>query len=75
MLTVNDLVQQKLEHIKNHPGEHHHKDLNALNRCCMVGGAIDTGLVDAHQRYAPVGRNGGQNCDVSDGPCSCGAWH
>jgi len=31
--------------------------------------------VQAHQDYAPVGYNGGQRCDTTEGPCSCGAWH
>ena len=24
---------------------------------------------------APYGRNAGRMCDVSRGPCCCGAWH
>lgn len=35
-------------------------------------GAIDLSLFDS----APaVGYNGGVKCDVTSGPCSCGAWH
>jgi len=35
-------------------------------------GAIDLSLFDS----APaVGYNGGLKCDVTSGPCSCGAWH
>jgi len=38
----------------------------------MVDGALDSQLMDAHPA---LGCNGGQKCDVTDGPCSCGAWH
>jgi hypothetical protein len=35
-------------------------------------GAVDLAKLDA----APsVGSNGGVSCDVTSGPCSCGAWH
>lgn len=35
-------------------------------------GAIDLAAID----NAPaVGYNGGVKCDVTKGPCSCGAWH
>ena len=64
-----------LADIKTHPEKHRHVDLNALNRCCWLDGALDLSLIDAHSRYAPQGRNGGQGCDVRRGPCSCGAWH
>lgn len=64
-----------LTDIKEHPERHKHRDLNALNACCWINGALDLSLSEAHARYASQGRNGGQNCDVSRGPCSCGAWH
>ena len=64
-----------LADIKANPSRHKHADMNALNRCCFIGGALDMSLVDAHRRYAAQGRNGGQACDVGRGPCSCGAWH
>lgn len=25
--------------------------------------------------YSLHKQNGGQTCDVADGPCACGAWH
>lgn len=35
-------------------------------------GTIDISTLD----NAPaVGYNGGLKCDVTSGPCSCGAWH
>ena len=70
-----------LDDIVTHPGEHHHSNLNALSACCLVahkpGGevAIDLRLIDAHSALVPLGTNGGRNCDVLTGPCSCGAWH
>jgi hypothetical protein len=64
----------RLENIKQHPEDHHH-DYDRLLSCCMVDGALDTLLMQAHQDYAPIGYNGGKACDTTDGPCSCGAWH
>lgn len=63
-----------LEDIRVHPENHRH-NFSELQACCTIGGAVDVGLVDAHQEYAPVGRNGGRACDVTSGPCACGAWH
>jgi hypothetical protein len=61
--------------IQENPVNHVHVDLNGLQACCFVEGAVDLRLIEAHGQYAPVGRNGGRACDVLDGPCSCGAWH
>jgi hypothetical protein len=36
-------------------------------------GAIDLAALDALE--GSCGRNGGRGCDVTSGPCSCGAWH
>jgi hypothetical protein len=46
-----------------------------LQRCCIVDGAMDLGLMQAHEDHASCGRNGSRRCDVTSGPCSCGAWH
>ncbi len=40
-----------------------------------VNGALNSRLAEAHEIHASLGRNGGQRCDVTSGPCSCGAWH
>jgi hypothetical protein len=75
MIPVNDPeVRRRLEDIKTHPERHHHS-YEALTLCCMVNGAIDMALSDAHEEYASLGTNGGRRCDVTRGPCSCGAWH
>lgn len=37
-------------------------------------GAIDLSTFSSFERE-PVGYNGGVACDVTKGPCSCGAWH
>ncbi len=66
---------EKLADIKNNPDKHKHPDMNTLNRCCFMKGALDLMLIDAHSRYASQDMNGGRRCDVSRGPCSCGAWH
>jgi len=52
-------------------------DLNTLTENAMVqteGGisALDLAKIDQAQKY---GINGSEWCDVTDGPCSCGAWH
>jgi hypothetical protein len=66
--------EERLKDIREHPGRHRH-DFGGLQRCCMIDGALDTGLMEAHERYANLGRNGGIRCDVVSGPCACGAWH
>jgi hypothetical protein len=64
---------EKLADIREHPERHQH-DFAALTLCSTVDGALDTTLVDAHSGI--TGRsNGGVQCDVNRGPCSCGAWH
>lgn len=64
---------ERLKDVKEHPEKHKHQDLNELTACCMVGGAIDMSVWEAHE--GSQGRNGGRGCDVSHGPCACGAWH
>lgn len=67
--------EERKREIIEHPERHRHS-FSELQRCCMVeGGALDMGLVEAHSTAAPLGRNGGIACDVTDGPCACGAWH
>ncbi len=36
-------------------------------------GAIDSRKIEAAE--GSCGSNGGRGCDVTEGPCSCGAWH
>jgi hypothetical protein len=72
--TPQEQAQEKIEDIKNNPTKHRH-DFGALQMCCMVNGALDTRVMEAHETYSQLGMNGGQRCDVTDGPCSCGAWH
>jgi hypothetical protein len=64
--------EDKLKDIREHPERHRH-DFDALAACCVVDGALDMRLMDAHEGLS--GHNGGSRCDVSRGPCSCGAWH
>ena len=69
--------------IKEYPERHMHLDLNALTACStfsyrdgdQVIMAIDTLVFEAHSQFAAIGYNGGLACDVTSGPCSCGAWH
>lgn len=63
---------ERIKHIKDHPQQHMHNDMYELQRCCMVDGALDLMMMEIHPA---IGYNGGQKCDVREGPCSCGAWH
>jgi hypothetical protein len=67
-------LEEKLKDVKENPAQHRHT-FDELQRCCFHGGALDTRLMAAHETYAAVGSNGGRTCDVTSGPCSCGAWH
>lgn len=68
--------EEKLRSIRQEPEKHKH-DFDALSSCCWDPhlGALDLGLMEEHSKGAPLGRNGGVACDVSRGPCACGAWH
>ena len=61
-----------LQDIRERPERHRH-DFDGLQRCCMVNGAASLRIMEAHEGL--TGSNGGSRCDVSGGPCSCGAWH
>ncbi len=66
--------ESMLKDIKEHPERHRHS-FEGLSGCCTLDGVLDMSLMDAHERHASLGRNGGRSCDVISGPCSCGAWH
>ena len=53
-------------------GDRENVDLNTLIGASMENGAIDLREMDKAPKY---GMNGSEWCDVSEGPCSCGAWH
>lgn len=59
----------KLKEIREFPDRHRHAFAD-LQACCMVGEAISLQLLDAHEGI--IGRG---KCDVTGGPCSCGAFH
>lgn len=61
--------EERLKDIKTNPSNHRHT-FEALQQCCMVGGALSLELMDAHEGI--IGR---AECDVVSGPCSCGATH
>ena len=67
-------TRAKLKDIREHPEKHRH-DFGELQSCCVIDGVLDTAVMEAHSVYASQGTNGGRRCDVSSGPCSCGAWH
>lgn len=67
-------VKERIEDIKTNPERHHH-DWLQMQTCCMTEDGIDLSIMQAHETYAAVGRNGGRACDVISGPCACGAWH
>lgn len=64
--------EELLAEIRKHPEKHRH-DFEGLMRCSMVKGALDIEVMDVHSGI--TGSNGGTKCDVTDGPCACGAWH
>ena len=66
--------EEKLFDIVTNPKAHRHS-YNALITCCMVDGALDLSLIEAHGQHVDLGTNGGVKCDVVEGPCACGAWH
>ena len=46
---------ERLKDIQDHPKKHHH-DFDGLSACCVVDGAFDLQLMDAHPA---LGYNGG----------------
>lgn len=72
-LDPEDEIEVKLHDIRQHP-EHHRHDFIHLCNCCTVHGMRQPILMDAHERA--IGKsNAGRPCDVTQGPCACGAWH
>ena len=67
-------VEERIEHIEKHPEDHQHT-FSELSGCCLVDGAVDSRLIDAHGWFDFAGENGGVSCDVTEGPCACGAHH
>lgn len=65
--------EEILQEIKDYPEKHHH-DFEGLQRCCFIDGALDLEVMQAHSTVN-LGINGGVRCDVTSGPCACGAWH
>lgn len=43
-----------------------------ITQCTDKDGVLDVMAID---ELPAVGTNGGKKCDVTSGPCSCGAWH
>ena len=44
-----------------------------ISECTNDDGAIDALKMELLE--GSCGTNGGRGCDVTSGPCSCGAWH
>ena len=56
------------------------KPLSSMKEAVRLSSYADIQLRDAETHEAvklgaPYGFNEGTRCDVSDGPCACGAWH
>lgn len=63
-------AQARLQHVQDNPDAHRH-DFAGLYACSTVDGVLDTSIIEAHEGLAgPTHR-----CDVSKGPCACGATH
>lgn len=69
---MTDEIQSRLRDIREHPEKHRHS-FEELQRCCMIDDVLDLRLMEEHEGV--YGSNGGRRCDVSSGPCACGAWH
>lgn len=67
-------AKEKIADIKEHPENHKH-NFDELTTCCLIEGALDLSVMDAHGKYVDMGTNGGVKCDTTEGPCACGAWH
>jgi hypothetical protein len=67
-------AEEKIKDIKENPNDHRHT-FAQLQHCCIIDGAIDLSVMDAHSKYVNLGTNGGVRCDTTEGPCSCGGWH
>lgn len=65
---------EKVQEIREHPELHRHS-FETLQACATINGVLVMEIIEAHQQHAPTGCNGGRNCDTTDGPCNCGAWH
>lgn len=61
--------EERLQDIRERPEQHRHSFLE-LQSCCATDGAIDMGLMEAHE-----GLGASRRCDTVAGPCSCGGWH
>jgi hypothetical protein len=72
---LNMTYEDKLNDIQVNPNNHHHSHDQLIACCTMEDGSLNLALMEAHSHFAPVGMNGGQRCDSTSGPCSCGAWH
>ena len=73
-MTLNEKIKERLDDIKNHPENHRH-NFSGLQRCCQIDGCFILILMDVHADSIDMGTNGGVRCDVTSGPCACGAWH
>ena len=70
-MTTEEKVRTRLQDIHKHPERHRHT-FGGLDACSTIDGSIYLHLMGAHPA---LGYNGGQKCDVTSGPCACGAWH
>ncbi len=63
-----------LKEINEHPEKHQHTD-RELFACCMIDGAFNPVIMDAHSTHPPGVTSNALKHDVISGPCACGAWH
>lgn len=67
-------TEERIQDIRDHPENHRHT-FDRLHSCCVVDGVVNLALMEAHQKYCGLGKNGGVQCDAISGPCACGGWH
>ncbi len=63
-----------LNDIRNYPERHGRHTFEELTTCCLINGVLESSLLAAHSELH-YGVNDNVSCDVTEGPCACGAWH
>ena len=66
--------EEVLKDIQEHPENHIH-NFDELTACCLVDRALNLSLMEAHSKFVDLRANPVTKCDVTEGPCACGAWH
>ncbi|MCC6934209.1 MAG: hypothetical protein IT406_00735 [Candidatus Yanofskybacteria bacterium] len=66
-------MEKKVERAKPRRADVGPRFEDVVAHATTPSGAIDAAKLE--ELEGRFGFNGGRGCDVSSGPCSCGAWH